>query len=393
MLSHRTAWDFHPNDFSEALAAARAEGRPLIDLTESNPTRIGLDLPEEQIVRAFADPAMLRYEPTAFGMASAREAVAEALRSTRGTPVALSRLVLTASSSEAYSFLLKLLCDPGDAILVPQPSYPLFDELSRLECVRMLPYALRYDGRWQLDVQSVRNAMDPRARALFVVSPNNPTGSYLRRGELAALEEIAREHDLAIVSDEVFEDYVWEDHADRVPCVAAASSVLSFSLGGLSKAACLPQMKLGWILAGGPEAQVQEAMARLEMIADTFLSVGTPVQRAAALLLETAPATRARLCNRIRANLQSVARMIVPPSPISAWKVEAGWYAVLRVPRVMTDEQWAVSLVREANVIVHPGSFFGFESEGFIVLSLIPAEEIFSEGLGRIVQHIANACG
>lgn len=392
MFSHRTAWDFHPNDFSAALAAARAQGRVLIDLSESNPTRIGLEYPEEQIVGAFADPAILRYEPLAFGMLSTRQAVADALLRARGIPASVSSMVLTASSSEAYSFLLKLLCDPGDAILVPQPSYPLFDDLSRLECVRMLPYALRYDGRWHLDMQSIRNAIDPRTRAIFVVSPNNPTGSYLRRDDLTALEEIAREHDLAIVSDEVFEDYVWEDHADRVPCVAAVSSVLSFSLGGLSKAACLPQMKLGWILAGGPLPQVQEAMARLEMIADTFLSVGTPVQRAALQLLETAAETRTRLCNRIRANLHTIARMIVPPSPISAWKVEAGWYAVLRVPRVMTDEQWAVSLVREAGVIVHPGSFFGFESEGFIVLSLIPPEASFSEGLTRIVGHVAESC-
>lgn len=391
MLSHRTAWDFRPNDFSAALAAAHAQGRALIDLTASNPTRIDLAYPDAQIVAALADPSIVVYEPSAFGLSSARDAVASFLQA-RGIPAASSRLVLTASSSEAYSFLLKLLCDPGDAILVPQPSYPLFDDLSRLECVRMLPYALRYDGRWHLDVQSVRNAIDSRTRAIFVVSPNNPTGSYLRGHELEALEQVAREHDLAIVSDEVFEDYVWEDHPERVPCVAAAASVLSFSLGGLSKAACLPQMKLGWILAGGPESQVLEALARLEMVADTFLSVGTPVQRAAGSLLATAASARTRLSARIRANLRTVARMIVPPSPITAWKVEAGWYSVLRVPRVMTDEQWAVSLVRDAGVVVHPGSFFGFDSEGFVVLSLIPPEEAFSDGLGRLVSYVDGVC-
>jgi len=391
MFSNRTSWDFHPNDLSLALNEARRSGLALIDLTESNPTRAGLAYPESEILEALSLPASLQYQPEAFGLPEARESVADDFRS-RGIPASADRLLLTASSSEAYAFLLDLLCDPGDSILVPQPSYPLFDDLARLECVRVRPYSLRYDGRWHADVQSVRDAIDARTRAIFVVSPNNPTGSCLRRDELDAFEGLAMEHELAIVSDEVFEPYVWEDAPDRIPCVAAASRVLSFSLGGLSKAACLPQMKLGWILAGGPEAQVAQAMARLEMIADTFLSVGTPVQRGAAQLLRTAGVVRAQLCTRIRANLATIQRIVAPPSPLTAWHVEAGWYAVLRVPRVMTDEQWAVTLVREAGVVAHPGSFFGFESDGFLVLSLLPAEAVFSEGLGRMASCVASAC-
>jgi alanine-synthesizing transaminase len=378
MFSHRTNWDLSPNAFT----AARQCAGELLDLTESNPTRVGLAYPEQSILSAIASPLALLYEPRPFGLPAARDAVAAHLG------VAPDRIVLTASSSEAYAWLLKLLCDPGDNVLVPRPSYPLFDDLARVECVDLHAYGLLYDGLWHVDPGSMCDAIGARTRAIFIVSPNNPTGSCLRRTELQAIEQMARRHDLALVCDEVFAEYVWQDRPDRVKCLAAESGVLSFSLGGLSKSACLPQMKLGWIAIGGPPHEAQQALDRLEMIADTFLSVGTPVQHAAARLIASRGAVRDALCARIQANLDLLHAAMPASSAVTVLQVDAGWYAVLRVPSVMTDEQWAVALMQADGVLVHPGSFFGFDGEGYLVVSLIPQQDVFSEAIRRLVGRV-----
>ncbi|MBI5534643.1 MAG: pyridoxal phosphate-dependent aminotransferase [Deltaproteobacteria bacterium] len=391
MFSNRTAWDLSPNAFSLALQRARRD-RALLDLTQSNPTSIGLPYPDAEILAAIAQPPSLTYEPTPLGHRGARQAIADTYRD-KALAIDPSRIALTSSSSEAYAWLLKLLCDPGDSILVPRPSYPLFDDLARIECVELKGYGLLYDGRWHVDIESIRHAVGESTRAVFVVSPNNPTGSYLHRVELAAIEEIARARGLAIVSDEVFEDYVWVDDPARVACVAAESRQLSFSLGGLSKSVCLPQMKLGWIVVGGPESDASQALGRLEMLADTFLSVGTPVQHAARSLLELRKPIQEQLRTRIRSNLGALRSSIGQGSALNALEVAAGWYAVLRVPRVMTDEQWAVRLVLEDGVVVHPGSFFGFQQEGYLVVSLIAQEDLFAEAIRRVVARVAIECG
>ena len=365
-----------------ARALARTGGRPVLDLTESNPTRAGLPYAREAILAALARPASLVYEPAAFGIAPAREAVAAELRG-HGPAVDPSRVVLTASTSEAYAFVFKLLCDPGDEVLVPVPSYPLFEHLARLESVRAIPYRLAYDGAWHVDVASARDARTPRTRAIVTVSPNNPTGSYLKRAELATLAGLG----LPIVSDEVFARYpLREDPTRALSALEAVGAPLVFALGGLSKLAALPQMKLAWMAVGGEGARVAEAMGRLEVIADAFLSVGT-VQHAALALLESRHAAEEAIRARTARNLAFV-RGTVPGSPVTLLDVEGGWYATLRVPRTRTELEWVVDLLEQDGVHVHPGHFFDFEGEAYLVASLLTPEDVFQEGLARLVSRV-----
>jgi len=386
MFSERSRWDFAPNllTIERDRTAFRDQ---IIDLTVSNPTVVGLEYPDDRILDAFARRENLIYEPAPTGLAHVRELVARTYRS-QGVAVDPGDVVLTASSSEAYSYLLKLLCDAGDAILVPQPSYPLFDDLAKLECVRTRGYALHADDDWRADVQALEEVIDDRVRAVFVVSPNNPTGSYLVQQERDQFERVAAAHGLAIVVDEVFGDYVWRDDPSRVRCAASEAQVLTFSLGGLSKAACMPQMKLGWIVVGGPARQKRQAIERLEMIGDTYLSVGTPVQHAAAELWAAGKRVRETLGCRIRANLAGLAETVDRLSGITVLPVRAGWYVVLRLPAVLSGEAWSALLVRNDGVLTHPGEFFGFGERACLVLSLIQRPDAFRQGVGRIVRRV-----
>jgi aspartate/methionine/tyrosine aminotransferase len=386
-FSHRSDEPLVPNALSQALARATAQSKRILDLTESNPTHAGIAYDEASILSALALPSggapALSYEPQPFGLWSARLAVARHL-SEGGPPVDAGRIVLTASTSEAYAFLFKLLTDPGDEVLVPRPSYPLLDHLARIESVRCVPYRLAYDGAWHLDVASVRAAVSARTRALVVVQPNNPTGSHLTIAELDALAAL----DLPIVSDEVFSNYALAD-ATPVPSALSASAPLIFSLGGLSKLAGLPQVKLAWMAVGGAPAQVAAALGRLELIADTFLSVGTPVQLAAGALLAARGTAEQSIRTRTRTNL-SIARRNVAGSAVSVLDVKAGWYATLRLPRTRPEEAWAIGLVEDAGVYAHPGHFFDFEDEAYLVVSLLTPESIFEEGMRRVVAYVAR---
>jgi alanine-synthesizing transaminase len=385
MFSSRASRDLSHNALAIALARARAAARPILDLTESNPTRAGIAYDADAILAALATPDSLRYEPAPFGLPIARESVARDL-SARGPHMDPSRVVLTASTSEAYAFLFKLLTDPGDEVLVPSPSYPLFEHLARLESVRGVPYRLAYDGAWHVDLQSVRRALTPRTRAIIAVNPNNPTGSFLKRDELAALASLG----LPLVGDEVFGEFSLRDDAARAPSVLAASGApLVFSLGGLSKSAALPQMKLAWIAVGGEPEPVDSALARLEVIADAFLSVGAPVQHALPAIFATRATAVDAIRRRTRANLASL-RTTVAGTAASLLDVEGGWYATLRLPRTQTEEQWAVELLEEDGVHVHPGHFFDFEEEAYVVLSLISPEAELQEGTKRIVTRVAR---
>jgi aspartate/methionine/tyrosine aminotransferase len=384
MFSARSAFDLSPNPLAQALARARAAARPLLDLTESNPTRAGLPYPEPAILSALASPRALRYEPEPFGLPSAREAVARHLTAD-GPPVEAGRMVLTASTSEAYAFLFKLLCSPGDEVLVPRPSYPLFEHLAQLEAVRAVPYRLAYDGSWHVDLASVRAAVSPRSRAVVVVSPNNPTGSYVSAAELDALAALG----LPIVSDEVFARYPLRDDAARARSALQADGPLVFALGGLSKLAALPQMKLAWIAVGGRELHVATALGRLEVIADAFLSVSTPVQHALPQLLASSPPVRAAILARTRANLSALGDALAG-SAASVLDVEGGWYAPLRLPRTRTEEDWVLTLLEKDDVYVHPGHFFDFEDEAYVVVSLLTPESTLLEGIRRLVARIAS---
>jgi len=383
-FSRRTFFDLSPNGLSETLERARALGQHTLDLTESNPTRAGISYDETAILRAMTMPESLRYEPAPFGLLSARAAVAREL-SQNGRVVDAARVVLTASTSEAYAFLLKLLLDPGDEVLVPRPSYPLFDHLAQLESVRPVPYRLAYDGAWHVDFPSLHAAISPRTRAVVVVHPNNPTGSRLTRKELDRVAALR----LPIVSDEVFAPYSLRDgEAHAVSALEATDAELVFSLGGLSKAAALPQMKLAWMALAGQQKLVDAALARLEVIADAFLSVGTPVQHAAPALLASRGAAEGAIVRRIRANLAHLSTA-VSGSPVSLLDVEAGWYAILRLPRTRSEETWAIAFVEQDGVLVHPGHFFDFEEEAFAVVSLLTPEATLKEGVRRIVERVA----
>ena len=368
-FSQRLAWGVSENRLAVTEAALRGSGRPLFDLTISNPTLADLPYPAEAIARAFAEPAMARYRPSPRGLPSATAAVA-ADYARRGATVGDDSIFLTASSSESYGLLFKLLGDPGQAVLVPEPSYPLFDYLARLDGLLPRPYRLAFDGRWHLDFSSLAWG---DVAAVVVVSPNNPTGSYLGGEDWHRLAELAAEHGVAVIVDEVFADFPLAPASDAVTAVAGRpTSALTFSLGGLSKASGLPQMKLGWIAATGPRALLQPALANLELVADTYLSAGTPVQLALPKLMEIGLGIRAAIHERVLVNRRVLAERIDGTSPCTLLPTEAGWSAILRVPETMSDEEWALRLMRESAVLVQPGYFFDLRLGATLVVSLLP---------------------
>jgi aspartate/methionine/tyrosine aminotransferase len=382
MFSSRTRWDLRANRLAALLREKRAAGATVLDLTESNPTRAGLECPPEALA-PLARPEARRYDPQPFGLAAAREAVA-ADYARRGVAVPPGRIVLSASTSEAYAFLFKLLAEPGDDVLVPRPGYPLFEFLASLESVSTRPYDLVHDGEWHVDLPALAAAVSPRTRAIVVVNPGNPTGAYLKRDELAAIERLCAERSLALVSDEVFADYDFGPDARRAACVARDSRALAFSLGGLSKSCALPQLKLAWTAVAGPAALRDEALARLEIVADTYLSVGTPVQVALPELLARRDELQRPLRERLRGNLDWL-RAAVRDTPATLLAPEGGWSAVLRVPATATEEERVHRLLGEHDVLVHPGYFFDFPREAYLVVSLLTRPAEFREGTARVL--------
>ena len=385
MFSSRFHWDFRTNRLTQALEARRRDGARVLDLTESNPTRAGLVYPPE-IVRAFDDPRMLVYEPSPAGAAEAREAVAS-YYAARGQRVETERILLTASTSEAYAWLFKLLSDAGDHVLVPRPSYPLFEFLANLESVEVRQYPLAYHGGWAIDLEALGAAVSERTRAVVLVNPNNPTGSYVKRAELQALSRLCAQRRIALVSDEVFSDYALGPDAERVSTLVGVEECLAFSMSGLSKVAGLPQMKLGWIVASGPAKLRAEAIEKLEWIADTYLSVSTPVACAAARLLVSGALVQRQIRERTAANL-AVAKEALAGSAAGILAVEGGWYVTLRMPRIRGEEDWAIHLLSQEGVLTQPGFFYDFESEAFLIVSLLTAPEVFREGIARLRRAV-----
>jgi len=383
MFSSRLTWNLAPNPLARLLEEKRGAGATILDLTESNPTAAGFTYPSEQILAALADPRALRYEPAPAGIAAARAAVSEYYSGR----VAPDQVLLTASTSEAYGFVFKLLADPGDEVLVPRPSYPLFEFLAALESVRVLQYPLAYHGDWAIDLDALAHSITPRTRAIVLVNPNNPTGSFVKQAELARLVALCRDHRLALISDEVFSDYGFEPDRQRVQSLTSVGEVLTFCLSGLSKVAGLPQMKLGWIVTSGPSAVRREAFERLELIADTYLSAGTPVQWAASSLLGSRGQVQSQILARVRENRTFLAGQVGPDSPWRILNAEGGWYATLEAPRIHTEEEWVLTLLSADQVLVQPGYFFDFEREAFLVSSLLTPAETFREGVRRILAH------
>lgn len=385
MFAKRTNWSLAQNRYTVALEAYRQSERRLLDLTASNPTAVGLTFEYQRLLASLSNARALEYEPVAKGLLPAREAVSSYYRE-RGVDVSPENLVLTVSTSEAYSYCFRLLCDPGDEVLVPTPSYPLFEFLADLQDVKLVPFELVYDHGWQIDFHSLRSKLTERTRAVLVVHPNNPTGSYVKSAELEQLNAICAERNLAIIADEVFLDYSLTN--DLPLTFAGNTGALTFTLSGLSKISALPQMKVAWIAASGPEELVADAMARLEVIADTYLSANAPIQWALPEMLDSRRGIQRQLLERVSRNLRELESQLSQQVLCDRLAVEGGWYAVLRVPITRSDEELAIELLEKHGVLVQPGHFYDFPSEGYLVVSLITPEEEFAEGIRRVFEFL-----
>ncbi len=389
MFSRRTNWKLTPNKYTLALQEIRSSGEPLIDLTISNPTECALAYDSKAILNAFQNANALNYEPEAKGLLNARQEVVRYYRDEHNVTVDPNAVILTTSTSEAYSYIFRLLCNPQEEVLVPKPSYPLFDFLGDLQDVRLIPYSLHYAQGWFIDFESLKRALTSKTRAILLVHPNNPTGSYVKPEEVQRLNAFCLENELALIVDEVFLDYSLENRP-RISFVGNHDA-LTFTLSGLSKTAALPQMKVAWMVTTGPTNQTQAALERLEVIADTYLSLGSPTQCAFPQLLVQRKTLQPQLLNRIRNNwacLKSSLRDIRECEPLD---VEGGWYAVLRINRKVSDEDLSIELMRQAGVIVHPGHFYDFPNDGYLVVSLISQEQDFRNGIDKLLKHLASA--
>ncbi|NBO66059.1 MAG: pyridoxal phosphate-dependent aminotransferase [Acidobacteria bacterium] len=390
MFSSRIKWDLTANGLAGLLAAKRATGQPILDLTESNPTRVGLRIAGELLLDHLTSPDSLSYEPVPRGLEKARNAVAAYLAQRR-LEVSPARIHLTASSSEGYSWIFKLLVNQGETVLVPQPSYPLFDFLATLEGVRLIPYQLRYYHHlgWRIDFESIAAALTRDVRAIILVNPNNPTGSFVKKDELARLNHLCQQHHLALIVDEVFSDYAIGDDPQRVESLVGNDQSLTFVLSGLSKVLALPQMKLGWIVTNGPLDLVDQAIERLDLIADTFLSVGTPVQHALPAWLNHRPLIQRAILDRLHTNLDCLTNH-PQLEPNRLLRVEGGWYATLEIPRYIPEDELILRLLEQENLLVHPGYFFDFDREAYLIISLLPETDTFTMALDRLLACIAE---
>jgi alanine-synthesizing transaminase len=388
MFSNRTNWKLTRNRLTEALEEARSSGAPVLDLAISNPTRAALHYDDKQILQSLSSPRSMDYDPQPKGLPSARAAVADYYQLKHGTQLDPEHLILTTSTSEGYCFVFRLLCNPGDELLVPKPSYPLFEFLADLQDVKLVPYPLIYDHGWQMDFPSLQKVVTKRTRGVVVVHPNNPTGSFVHQDEQESLNRFCREHELALIADEVFLDYA-HDHAPR-QSFAANQAVLTFTLSGVSKISALPQMKVAWIVTSGPTAKVEPALARLEVIADTYLSMNAPIQWALPALLDQRKSIQQQLLDRVLGNLAELDRQLAAQKTCQRLSVEGGWYAVLRVPVTLTDEELAIDLLQRKSVLVHPGHFYDFPSDGYLVLSMITPKDDFAEGIKRLLEVVGT---
>jgi alanine-synthesizing transaminase len=384
MFASRTDWNLKPNRLAEALERHKSSGRRLLDLSASNPTECGFKYDAPAIMRSLCAPASLQYRPDPKGIKSARAAVS-AYYAERGERIAVDDLILTASTSEAYSFVFRLLCNPGDELLIPTPGYPLFDFLADVNDVKLVRYPLFYDHGWHIDLHALEQAITLRTRGIIVVHPNNPTGHFTKPEEVTQLNQICSANKMAIIADEVFLDF---SLGSAQKSFAANSGALTFTMSGISKISGLPQMKFAWLAVNGPEDIKREALARLEMIADTYLSLSAPIQLAAPTLLQQRKQFQQQLMARVRANLAELDAQLAGNQQVNRLVVEGGWYAVLRMPATRPDEELAIELLEKHDVYLHPGHYYDFSGDGYLVVSLITPEQDFHEGMGRILSAV-----
>jgi alanine-synthesizing transaminase len=386
MFSSRTDWNTAPNKLSGLIAEKRLKGEIIFDLTESNPTKCEFSYPDHEIIKALNTPSITSYKPEPFGLLSARKAIAE-YYAELSVAIKSEHIVLTSGTSEAYSFLFRLLCNVGDEVIVPQPSYPLFDYLCQLNDIKLKNYRLAYDDEWYIDFESLQEQITERTRAIVLVHPNNPTGSYLKQDEFNRICSLASKHNCSIITDEVFGPYDILPNVHRAHILNSESDVLLFSLNGISKLLGLPQLKLSWIIAHGSSQFTTEALKRLEIIGDTFLSVNTPVQLALPNILLYSSDIGSQIRSRIQTNYRLL-QSVFTGSSVSVLRVEGGWNAILQFPQRKSDEEWTVQILLQKNIIVQPGHFYDFDRESCIVISLLPILRIFKESIEEIHRFI-----
>jgi alanine-synthesizing transaminase len=394
MFSKRSNWKLEENAYTQALRRHRQSGRPVLDLTASNPTTCGFRYDEASILLALKSPAAMHYDPDPKGILPARQAIVDYYRQMNSAAAPDSeRVILTTGTSEAYSFLFRLLCEPGDEVVIAQPSYPLFDFLAAIQDVKLRPTRFVYDHGWQIDFHALEQAIGPRTRAILLVHPNNPTGNFVGEQESERLQLLCRERNLALIVDEVFLDYKLAAVTPRKKphgSFAFDNLTLTFVLSGLSKISALPQMKLGWIATSGPDALVRDAIARLEVISDTYLSLSAPMQHALPTLLRQRENMQPQLLERIATNLAQLDTHLTQQTLVTRLDIEGGWYAVLRVPAVQSDEDLAIRLLENHSVLVQPGHFYEFEDDGYLIVSLLTPAEEFAEGIRRTLACVAG---
>ena len=387
-FARRTDWPLDSNKYSNDLRDLRKDHIAILDLTESNPTQCGFSYLQSDIIASLAEEANLCYRPTPRGNLGAREAICRYYQE-KGLNVDPQQIFLTASTSEAYSYLFRLLVDPGEGVLFPCPSYPLFSFLGDLNDVRIDTYALVYDERWSIDFKSMRQVLSNDLKALVLVNPNNPTGSCIGREELEEINTLCQEHNIALICDEVFADFTLRQNNDHISFVSN-DQVLTFVLGGVSKTLGLPQMKLSWIIVNGPQNLVNASMERLEVIADTYLSVNTPTQNALPLWLNHRKAIQTEINNRIKYNFDFLKEHVGKVDGCEVLAADGGWYAIVKIPNALSEEQWVLTFLNKDHVAVHPGYFFDFPTEAFIIVSLLPLTDTFGNGVKRIIERIKN---
>ncbi len=396
-LSQRTNWHNQPNKLTILLDSLRKSGRTILDLTISNPTECGFKYPENEILTTLSNPLSLHYQPNPRGLLSARESVCGYYQQ-KDIIVDPSKIFLTSSTSEAYSVLFKLLCDAGDSVLVPKPSYPLFDYLAQLNDVRLKYYNLYYDDKWYFDVDSFNDLMienNGKIKAIVLVNPHNPTGMFIKKNDYKLIKDFVHKHKLALIVDEVFIDYSFEDDENRITSTAGETEILNFTLNSISKMIGLPQMKLGWIILNGQQSIVNETVGRLEIISDTFLSVNTPVQVALPMLLIHGKQVQKQIRERIKTNYTALQNLTVSYgslsyTPCPLLNSEGGWYGIIHVPHTKSDEEWALQLLENKNIYVHPGYLFDFDEDGYLVVSLLVEKNLFISSVKEIIDYIVN---
>jgi aspartate/methionine/tyrosine aminotransferase len=386
MFSERTNWQLESNRLGEALAKHRQSGQPILDLTASNPTTCGFRYHSGSLLRALSDPKAIVYDPDPRGLPVARRAIVDYYGSHQ-VQLSTEDLILTTSTSEAYSFVFRLLCNPGDEILIPEPSYPLFAYLAQIQDVKLVPYALIYDHGWQIDFHGLQNSITDRTRAVIVVHPNNPTGHFTAPAEISELNRICAGRGLAVIADEVFLDFAISQPAPQ--SFAATREALTFTMSGVSKICGLPQMKLAWLVASGPQNLKASSLERLEIIADTYLSMNAPAQYALPTFLDQRAEFQSQVRARVQKNLAALDRRLTEQKSCARLDVQAGWYAVLRIPATRSDEDLALLLLETKGVYAHPGHFYDFPTDGFLVVSLITPEEDFAEGIEQLLSMFA----